>query len=105
MAAKNLIRTIEAGKRLIDIFDDLKLRALAVELEIYFEEKEKELEYEMMQTLEMDQLRAEAEKNIKPKGQNNPFNRKKNNDLSSIPSLNNSQIVISLSILESGLQF
>jgi hypothetical protein len=45
MASKTLIRTIEAGKRFIDIFDDLKLRTLAVELEIHFEEKEKEIEY------------------------------------------------------------
>lgn len=45
MAAKTLIRTIQAGKKVGDIFDNLKLRGMAVDLEIYFEEKEKELEY------------------------------------------------------------
>jgi hypothetical protein len=82
------------GKTFIDIFDSVKQRGLAVELEIYFEEKEKELEYEAMQRLELENLKLEAEKTIKPKGSNNPFNRKKNNDFSSIPSLNTSQMVI-----------
>lgn len=46
-----------------------------------------------MQNLELETLKQEAEKSIKPKVQNNPFNKKKNNDYSSIPSLNNSQLV------------
>lgn len=37
MAVKTLIRTIEAGKKFIDIFDDFKLRVLAVDLEIYYD--------------------------------------------------------------------
>lgn len=32
MAVKTLIRTIEAGKMFINIFDEVKLRSLAIEL-------------------------------------------------------------------------
>ena len=46
-----------------------------------------------MQRLELENLKVEAERTIKPKGSNNPFNRKKNNELSSFPSLNTSQMV------------
>lgn len=48
-----------------------------------------------MQNLELENLKIEAEKSIKPKVQNNPFNRKKTNN-EYIPSLNNSQLVFFL---------
>lgn len=46
-----------------------------------------------MQQMDLEYLKAEAEKSIKPKGSNNPWNKKKTQDISSIPSLNNSQMV------------
>lgn len=58
-----------------------------------------------MQKLALNNLKAEAEINIKPKQQNNPFNKKKNNDVSSIPSLNVSQLVTFILFLEPIIQF
>lgn len=48
-SVKSLIRTIGAGKNLIDLFDDFKMRNLAVDLEKYYEGKQKEQEHQLMQ--------------------------------------------------------
>lgn len=42
-SVKSFIRTMQAGKNLVDLFDECNHRAEAIELESFYEEKEREV--------------------------------------------------------------
>jgi hypothetical protein len=93
---KSQIMSVEAGRNLTDMFDECGQRALAIELEYFFDEKQKEAEYEAIQELGLQELRAKAPLAVKQHS-NNPMNpkfRKPHREV--IPFTIASQSVISL---------
>jgi hypothetical protein len=47
--AVSCVRTLEAGTKLVDMFDLFNKRALAIQLEEHYEERQREIDYEKMQ--------------------------------------------------------
>lgn len=72
--AKAQVRSVDAIKFLIDEFDSVS-RNLAIEMEEFHDEKIREIEYEAMLELELNNLKMQAESHIQPK-KNNPMNPK-----------------------------
>lgn len=65
--ATSCIRSIEAGRKLVDLFDYYNRRTLAIQLEEHYEQRQKQLDYELTQNFQFMKLREEAEKNIQPR--------------------------------------
>jgi hypothetical protein len=67
--ATSCIRSIEAGRKLVDLFDYYNRRTLAIQLEDHYEQRQKQLDYELTQNFHFMKLREEAEKHIHPRTQ------------------------------------
>lgn len=93
------IRTIEAGTKMVDLFDLYNKRALAIQLEEHYEQRQKELDYQKMQIFEFVKLREEAEKAIKPRSLD-PMRRGAPKKLTEpIPSFSQSVILLLFSLM------
>ncbi len=63
------IRSVDGLKKMTQFFDIYNMRALAIQLQEYYEQKQKELEYEQLQIFSFMRLREAAEKSIKPRSE------------------------------------
>ena len=87
--ARSCLRSIESLKKASDLFDDYKKRSLAIQMENFCEEEQKEQEYEQMQIFNFVRVREEAEKVVKPKSYD-PMRRGSRKNAEKIPSFSQS---------------
>jgi hypothetical protein len=67
VTVKTFTRCAKTVEKLVQFFEEVGMREIAIKIETHFEEKTKQLEYEAMQQHRLDELQKEIHRNLSVK--------------------------------------